>query len=199
LVGNTDAFAAASAESSSRMDFSYAIPSRSHPIPDANFAPRVPTAGIVQRTVAVQAVSRPLSKAAELARDLVAHECSGTLDTATVAGAVETVCRRLRDYLTDLLGAGGVVALMGRALKLAKREHPVLAGTTLGTPPPSVCFDGLEAALAAGTAEDAVAAGSAVLAHVFDLLIQLIGEDLSVHPVRKLWPDLKSGVMENDE
>jgi hypothetical protein len=42
----------------------------------------------------------------------------------------------LRDYLTDLLGAGGVVALMGRALKLAKREHPVLAGTTLGTPPP---------------------------------------------------------------
>jgi hypothetical protein len=104
----------------------------------------------------------------------------------------------LRDHLTDLLGAGGVVALMGRALKLAKREHPVLAPTTLGTNP-TVCFDGLAEALAAGTAEDAVAAGSAVLSHVFDLLIQLIGEDLSVQPVRKLWPDLKPGVMENDE
>jgi hypothetical protein len=145
-------------------------------------------------------VSRPLSKATELARDLVTHECSGTPDTAAVAGAVETVCRRLGDYLTDLLGVGGVVALMGRALKLAKRDHPVLAGTALGGGgDPTACFTGLAEALAAGTAEDAVAAGSAVLSHVFDLLIQLIGEDLSVQPVRKLWPDLKPGVMENDE
>lgn len=143
-------------------------------------------------------MSQPLTKATELARLLVTHECAGAFNAAAAAGAVETVCHRLRDYLTDLLGAGGVTALMGRALKLAKREHPVLADTTLGADP-SVCFTGLAEALAGGTAEDAVAAGSAILTHVFDLLIVLLGEDLGVQPVRKLWPDLNSGVMENYE
>jgi hypothetical protein len=143
-------------------------------------------------------MDRPKVKAAELARLLLAHENSGSSDKAAWAGAVETVCRKLGDYLTDLLGSGGVVALLGRALKLAKREHPLLDGVTLAADP-AVCFSGLADALAAGTTEDAAAAGSAVVAHLFDLLILLLGDELGLQPVGKLWPDLTSSVMEDDE
>jgi hypothetical protein len=143
-------------------------------------------------------MAQPQIKAAELARQLVTHESFGSSDKAASAGAVETVCRKLRDYLNDLLGYGGVAAVMGRALKLAKREHPLLAGVTLGAEP-SVCFTGLTEALAAGTPEDAAAACSAVLTHIFDLLILLLGDELGLQPVRKLWPHLASSVVENDQ
>jgi len=143
-------------------------------------------------------MAQPPAKATELARRLVTAEAGGSADPAALADAVDTLCRRLRDYLTAVLGTGGVVALMGRALNLAKREQPLLAGVTLGADP-SACFTGLAEALAAGPVEDAAAAGSSIFAHFLGLLILLLGNELGMQPVRKLWPHAASSIMEIDE
>ncbi len=134
----------------------------------------------------------------ELARRLVEHEAGGSPAPSASVAAAEAACRRLKDDLIDLLGRGGVSALMGRALNLAKRERPLLAGVTLDTES-DACFTGLADAVAAGTDEEAAAAAAAVLAHLLGLLIILVGEELGMQPVHKFWPHVASSVRENDE
>lgn len=133
----------------------------------------------------------------ELARRLVEHEAGGSPAPSASVAAAEAACRRLKNDLTDLLGSGGVSALMGRALNLAKRERPLLAGVTLDTEPSS-CFTGLPEALAAGTDEEAAAASASVLAHLLGLLVTLLGEELGMQPVRKLWPNVVANFREID-
>lgn len=133
----------------------------------------------------------------ELARRLVEHEAGGSPAPSASVAAAEAACRRLKDDLIDLLGRGGVSALMGRALNLAKRERPLLAGVTLNTESSS-CFTGLPEALAASTDEEAAVASSSVLAHLIGLLVTLLGEDLGMQPVRKLWPNVVSNFREID-
>jgi hypothetical protein len=53
---------------------------------------------------------------------------------------------------------------------------------------PDGCFSGLAESLAVSTEEEATAAATTVLAHVLDLLVVLLGEDLGMKPIRKLWP-----------
>ncbi|HSJ30478.1 MAG TPA: hypothetical protein VK933_03530 [Longimicrobiales bacterium] len=142
-------------------------------------------------------MAQPPAEATELARRLVTHEARSSVDPAAWADAVESVCCRLKDHLAGLLGSGGVVALMGRALNLAKREQPMLAEVKLGAEP-SACFTGLVEALAAGTAEDAAAAGSSLVAHLLGLLILLLGRELGTQPIRQLWPHVASSVREID-
>ena len=134
----------------------------------------------------------------DLSRRLVKQEASGSLDPTAAATGMETVCRRLRDDLKDILGSGGVFALMRRALTLAMREHPLLVGVAVDTGP-MACFTGLAEALAAGTDEEAAAAAAAVLAHLLGLLVTLLGEELGLQPVRKFWPHVALSVREIDE
>lgn len=142
-------------------------------------------------------MAQPPAEATELARRLVADTASSSVDPAAWADAVESVCCRLKDYLAVLLGSGGVVALMGRALNLAKREQPMLAEVRLGAEP-SACFTGLAEAMSAGTAEDAAVAGTSIVAHLFGLLILLLGRELGTQPIRQLWPHVPSSVREID-
>jgi hypothetical protein len=128
----------------------------------------------------------------ELARRLVEQEAGGSTDPAASAAAVETACRKLKDQLVDLLGSGGVSALLRRALHLAQREQPLLAGVALSGEP-AECFIGLAESLAASTDEAATAAAGTVLAHMLDLLVMLLGEELGMKPIRKLWPQATSG------
>jgi hypothetical protein len=139
----------------------------------------------------------PSPKLVELARRIVEQEAGGSPDPAASAAAVEAACLRLRDHLVDLLGSGGVSALLKRALHLAQREQPLLAEVTVsGESAP--CFTSLGEALAASTDEEAAEAASAVLAQMLDLLVVLFGEDLGMKPIRKLWPRTAS-VWETDE
>jgi len=103
----------------------------------------------------------------------------------------------LRDHLVDLLGSGGVTALLRRALHLAKREQPLLAGVTVSGEP-DACFVGLAESLAAGTEEEATAAATSVLIHLLGLLVMLLGEELGMKPIRNLWPRATRD-RENDE
>jgi len=127
------------------------------------------------------------SKLVQLARRIVEHEAGGASDPASSAAAVETACRRLNDDMTDLLGSGGVSALTRRALHLAQRAEPVLSGVTANAEPPG-CFTSLPESLAASTDEEAAAAATAIVTHMLDLLVMLLGEELGMKPIRKLWP-----------
>lgn len=128
-----------------------------------------------------------LGDAHERARLLLLHEAGGARDAPSLAAATERVCGKLRDELTGLIGEGGVRALAGRALNLARRGHPRLDRGETG---PDTCFDGLAAALDGSSADEAEAAGAAMIESFLGLLVSLVGEDLALLPVRKLWPTL---------
>lgn len=70
---------------------------------------------------------------------------------------------------------------------MAQREQPLLARVTLSGQS-DACFSGLAESLAASTAEQATAAAACILTQMLDLLVVLLGEDLGLKPIRKLWP-----------
>jgi hypothetical protein len=129
----------------------------------------------------------PSQKQVELARRIVEQEAGGSPDPAASAAAVEMACHRLQEQLVDLLGSSGVSALLRRALHLAQREQPLLAGVAVSGEQ-AECFIGLGEALAAKTDEEAMAAAAIILAHLLDLLVMLLGEELGMNPIRRLWP-----------
>ena len=141
-------------------------------------------------------MAHPSPRLVELARRIVDHEAGGS-DPSASAAAVETACRGLKDHLVDVLGTGGVTAVLGRALHLAQREQPMLAEVAV-TGGGGARFNGLAESLATGTDEEAAAAAASILAHMFGLLVTLLGEELGMKPVRKLWPR-ETSAKETDE
>jgi hypothetical protein len=131
----------------------------------------------------------PSPKHVELARRIVEEEAARSPDREGPTAAAEAACRQLAGHLADLLGAGGVSALLGRALRLAHREDTSLAGVTVSVEP-DVCFAGLEDSLVASTDDQATAAATTILAHMLEVLVMLLGEELGMKPIRKLWPRL---------
>ena len=116
---------------------------------------------------------------------LLLHDADRTQEPQAVAAAAERVLTGLRDELSDLIGAGGVAALAGRALHLAQRESALLEGVqTL----PDGSFTGLAEALRSAEAPAAEAAGAALIDQYLGLLVALMGEDVGLRPVRRRWP-----------
>ena len=136
-------------------------------------------------------MAKPSPELVELAQRIAEYEAGGSPDPTASAAAVETACRRLKDHLVDLLGSGGVSALLRRALHLARREQPLLEGVAVSGEP-AACFTGLAESLAASSEEDATAAAVIVLTHMLDLLVTLLGEELGMKPIHELWPQATS-------
>ena len=133
-------------------------------------------------------MAHPSPELVELARRILEQEAGGSPDQTATTTAVETACGRLRAQLVDVLGSGGISALLRRALHLAQREQPLLTRVAVSEEP-AACFTGLAESLEASTAEEAAAAAATVLTHMLDLLIILFGEELGMKPIRKLWPE----------
>lgn len=96
-------------------------------------------------------------------------------------------CEKLRQPLTQLIGAGGFASLLSRALALAKRQSPVLA-------PLRVQADGAltgfgEVPHDAASADAAREGAVALVAEFLGLLITFIGQPLTLTLVRQAWPD----------
>lgn len=140
-------------------------------------------------------MAQPSPKLVELARRIVEHEADGSAPSATPAAA-EAACRRLKNHLVDVLGTVGVAAVLRRALHLAQREQPLLAEVSVSERR-DVSFIGLADLLPANT-DEATAAASALVAHILGVLMILLGEELGMKPVRKLWPQ-ETSVKETDK
>ena len=120
----------------------------------------------------------PSSAISELARRLLRHEAAGSREPVALAAAADRACEMLRDELETLVGPGGASALNRRARTLATREFPFLDRETgKATQDPG----------------EAEAANAAVLAHLVGLLVNLMGEELGLRPVRRIWPEVASG------
>jgi hypothetical protein len=132
-------------------------------------------------------MAQPSTKLVELARRIVEHE-AGQSHPSAPAAAVETACRKLKGQLIGALGAGGASAVLGRALHLARREQPSLADVAVSGEP-GACFSGLAESLPRDADEEATRAATALLSHTLDLLVTLLGEELGMKPVQRLWPE----------
>ncbi|HEU4452415.1 MAG TPA: hypothetical protein VFR81_05115 [Longimicrobium sp.] len=125
-------------------------------------------------------------------RRLLRHEAGGARDAASLAAAAEGACRKLSGELEALVGRGGAAALLGRAVSLAGRELPFLAGVRPRTDAP-LSFDAFRESLQGLGPAETEAAGVALLGNLVGLLINLLGEDLGLRPVLNVWPDVLPG------
>ena len=125
-------------------------------------------------------------------RRLLRHEAGGAGDAASLAAALERACQKLSDELEPLVGRGGVAALLGRAVNLARREFPFMAAARL-EPDVAPSFEALHESLRARSPAEVDAASVALLAYLGGLLTNLLGEDLGLRPVHHVWPDLPTG------
>jgi hypothetical protein len=91
------------------------------------------------------------------------------------------VVTRLRDELGKLIGPTGFEVLLVRALVLARRADPTLAGITIGA---GGTFGGFEDRPDAEREK----AATDIIAYFLELLVTLVGEDLAMRLVRHLWP-----------
>jgi hypothetical protein len=94
------------------------------------------------------------------------------------------VFEKLRTALTQFVGADGFTALTRRALALARAEVPSLQTAKI-TPEGRLEGFAEHAADAKNDSEAAIA----ITAHLLALLVAFIGEPLTLHLMRDVWPD----------
>ena len=94
-------------------------------------------------------------------------------------------CDKLRAYLTQFIGGAAFLALLSRALALADGEVSWLRTPHLKADCSSEGLDGLRRQLD----PDELFGGEVVLVdHVLGLLVAFIGQGLTFHLVREIWP-----------
>ena len=90
----------------------------------------------------------------------------------------------LKACLVNVVGPAGFDVLIARAVVLAGRSHPFLAGIAAG---PDGEVKGLREAVRDPSAiEDGIVA---VVSHLIEVLAVLVGEDLAMRLLRKVWPE----------
>jgi hypothetical protein len=148
-------------------------------------------------------VRAPAPEGRLLGRRLLERELDGAGERAAGAGpaalaaAAERALQKLGRPLGRLVGAEGYLALVRRALHLARSGHPLLRDVRLRDAPdgahPAGTLMGLPAAVRDAGPALAGDALAAVLAHVIGLLVTFIGSDLTTRTLREAWPDLPDG------
>lgn len=96
----------------------------------------------------------------------------------------ERILSRLDRQLGKLVGSVGFDVLLNRSLALARRARPALAGVTAG---PDGKLEGLARLAREGTEPDDEAL--AVVSHLIELLVTMIGEDLAMRLLLDVWPN----------
>jgi len=102
------------------------------------------------------------------------------------ADVAQRIMVRLHGALGKLIGPAGFDVLVARSLVVARRAHPVLVGIMAGPGGTFIGFDKGE--------RDRVAlqeGAMAIVAHFIELLVVLIGEDLTMRLLRDVWPTVE--------
>jgi hypothetical protein len=124
----------------------------------------------------------------QLALKMLAKQAGPTANTNALAAATRRAYDDLVRVSTPLIGQVGVDALTGRALHLAQREYPWLAGPR----EPDEAADPFTQVIALLKRQDpavATAAAGAVFGTLTGLLVTFIGEPLTAGLLRKAWPE----------
>ena len=132
---------------------------------------------------------RPPERLSEFARRLLHHEAEAAQQADDFAAGFERVCRALNDCLTPLISSPGFHTLFARALKLAARDFPFLAGVSVSTN--GDCgLPGLARITETRTSGEVGDALTLALANFIWLLVIFIGENLALRKVREVWPEV---------
>jgi hypothetical protein len=132
-------------------------------------------------------MSRATPKMREFATHLIACETRERGAPETQVPATIVVCERFGFRLTTIMGKTGVQALLLRALALASAETPRLRAVHLKADGSLEGWEALEAIVGPG---EVAQAGLVLVAHFLGLLAAFIGEDLTLHLAREVWPEL---------
>lgn len=122
-----------------------------------------------------------------LAMRLVAHEAAFESSEGT-SGATARACERLKTPLSKLVGVVGFRSLLTRAVALARMEHADIE-------PVQVRADGSLESIGTAVADGQAGRGEAnpaIVAHLLGLLVEFIGEPLTLRLVRDAWPHIPS-------
>ena len=123
-----------------------------------------------------------------LARQLLAIEAAAAGPSNVDANRAVLVCEKLRVPITRLAGAAGFCSLLSRAVALARRPTPSLEALRVGAGGLLTGFN--EVGQNSGTAEAARDWGAVLVAELLGLLVELIGEPLTLSLLREAWPDV---------
>src|ERR1019366_1146674 len=125
----------------------------------------------------------PSPNARAIAQRLVAYEAGAGNPSEANTPAAARVAEKLRRSISTLAGNSGWLALLSRALTLAKAQVPELG-------PVQVRTDGSLEGLNELRANQAPEAGALIITQLLGLLGLLIGEYLTRRLVADVWPDL---------
>jgi hypothetical protein len=132
-------------------------------------------------------MSRATPKIREFAERLIAYETRGNNFSETKPLVAFLVDERLRPHLVTLMGSLGFRALLSRALVLTNTEVPWLRAVHVKT---DGSLEGLNELKAHVGPEDFFKGSVVLLAQFLELLVTLIGEDLTLRLVGEIWPTL---------
>jgi len=132
-------------------------------------------------------MSRVTPQIRELAERLIAFEAKDNEAARRMHPAVFHVCERLRPHLATLMGQGGFRAVLARALAVASAEVPWFAALQVKD---DGSLEGWEKPEAPVKPKDLAESGAVLVAHLLGLLVAFIGDNLTLHLVRDVWPKL---------
>jgi hypothetical protein len=125
----------------------------------------------------------------DLAQRLLTLEAASQTTTDAPLHEAVRVLEKLRSSLSRFAGPDGYSALLGRALALARTDVPSLQTVKVGA---DGRLEGLEG-LFTGADNAGADATTAVITQLLRLLMQFVGEPLTLRLVREAWPDAALG------
>ena len=127
------------------------------------------------------------------AQRLLAAEAANKSVPGGEGNEMPGVLEKLRNALTQFVGADGFTALMRRSLALARAEAPSLQSARVNA-------EGrLEGIGDPADGAKNVEAVTAITVHLLGLLVTFIGEPITLRLLRDLWPDESSRTTINSE
>lgn len=118
------------------------------------------------------------------AQRLLAVETANRRASDALLPEAVRVSEKLRNTLTRFVGTDGFTALLRRALALARADVPSLQTVTVTADGHLKAIEGV-----AAEGEDSVEAATAITAHLLALLVNFIGESLTLRLLRDAWPE----------
>lgn len=132
-------------------------------------------------------MSRATPQMQNFAKRLIAYETLVNKSSEAKTPAAFHVNDKLRPHLTTLMGNGGFRALLSRALALTKAEVPWLSAVQVKA---DGSLEGLEELYTQLDPNRFIEVRVVLLAHLLGLLVAFIGDNLTLHLVGEIWPQI---------